>query len=379
MIMRQGSGMRFLRLMAAAALLVTSLLSGATGVSSAFAASDDPGAVYLITNAPSGNEVAMFARAADGTLTSQGTISTEGLGTGNSLSSQGSVILSDNNRWLFAVNAGSNDISTFEVLPDGLRFIGRFPSDGSMPVSLTVHGNMLYILNAGGSGNIAGFWVNGGVLSPIAGSVQPLSNDGVGAAPGPAQVQFNSTGSVLVVTEKTSNLIDTYVVGGNGAAEAPAIYPSAGSVPYGFDIDRQNHVVVSEAQGGTDGTGASSYALGSDGSLTVVSGAVPDGQGAACWLVISKNGRFAYTANATTNNLSGYSIAQDGSLTLMQQVAATGTGPLDLDISVNGSFLYILDGASDTIHAFRVEADGMLTPITVNAPVAATAIGLAAR
>lgn len=363
------------RLTVAIALLLASVLSGAPNV----LADDAPGGVYTITNDTAGNAVMVFARAADGSLTSRGVVPTGGLGSGSNLGSQGAVVLSDNNRWLFAVNAGSNDISTFEVLPDGLRFVGRYPSGGTLPISVTVHGNMLYALNAGGSGNIAGFWVKNGVLSPIAGSVQTLSNGGVGAAPGPAQIQFNSKGTLLVVTEKATSLIDIYVVGDNGAASARDIHPSAGAVPFGFDIDAQDHVVVSEAGGGAAGTGASSYALGVGGALTTVSPAVPNFQGAACWLVISKNGRFAYTANAATNNISGYSIAADGSLALLPQVAATGMQPLDLDITNSGSHLYVLDGRSDEIMGFRIEADGSLTALSFSASISVTAVGLAAR
>lgn len=372
---RHGLGVRGLRLMLAAALLVTTFLSGALSA----AAAGEPGAAYTITNAAGENAVMVFARGADGSLTAQASVGTGGIGTGSNLGSQGAIVLSDNNRWLFAVNAGSNDISSFEVLPDGLRLVGRFPSGGILPISVTVHGNLLYALNAGGSGNIAGFWVNNGVFTPIAGSVQPLSNGGMGAAPGPAQIQFSAKGTMLVVTEKATSLIDTYVVGGDGVAGPPTVHASAGAVPFGFDIDRQDHVVVSEAAGGAGGTGASSYALSDSGGLATVSAAVPNYQGAACWLVISKNGRFAYTANATTNNLSGYTIRADGSLTLMSGAVATGMTPLDLAVSNNGSYLYVLDGGSNEVMGFRIEANGSLTPLDFTAAIAPTAIGLAVR
>lgn len=343
-------------------------------------AADDPGAVYTISNAAAGNEVIVFDRAADGSLALRESVATGGLGTGANLGSQGALVLSDNNRWLFAVNAGSNSVSSFEVKADGLHLVSTFPSGGVNPISLTVHGSLLYALNAGGSGNIAGFSIENGVATAIPGSSQPLSNNGVGAAPGPAQIQFNASGTALVVTEKATNLIDTYLVGKSGAAAAPVTYPSAGAVPFGFDIDRQDHVIVSEAAGGMGGTGASSYSLRKDATLSTLSAAVPNGQGAACWAVISKDGRFAYTANAATNNISGYDVAPDGTITLMAGggVTATGMQPLDMDISNNGRYLYVIDGRSDTIQGFRVESNGSLT-LTGSAPVPATAIGLAAE
>jgi 6-phosphogluconolactonase (cycloisomerase 2 family) len=136
-------------------------------------------------------------------------------------------------------------------------------------------------------------------------------------------------------------------------------------------------VIVSDAAD----TAASSYALGGDGSLTLISGPVTNSQGAACWLVISKDGRFAYTANAaaTANNISRYSVGPDGSLALMTQVAAsTGVHPVDMAISNNGRYLYVISSVSDMIHEFRIGSDGSLTEVG-SAGVVATAIGLAAQ
>jgi 6-phosphogluconolactonase (cycloisomerase 2 family) len=238
---------------------------------------------------------------------------------------------------------------------------------------VTIYNDFVYVLNAGGSGNIAGFWMKQSALEPIAGSIQPVST----SAAAPAQIQFNAQGTLLVVTERATNRIVTYPVV-DGVAGSPSAYPSVGAVPFGFDIDNQNHLVVSEAQGAAQGTGASSYNLGRDGSVTPISQSVGNGQGAACWLVISKNGQFAYTANAATNNLSSYTIACDGRLAVLEAAVPTDMQPLDMDLSNNGRFLYVIDGRSDTIRGFRVNADGTLADIGVRAPVVATALGMAA-
>jgi len=157
-------------------------------------------AVYTLTNQVAGNAVAVFHRAADGTLTAAGTIATGGTGTGAGLGSQGAVVLSDDGRQLFAVNAGSNDVSVFNAGPAGLSLASRTASGGTLPISLTVHGNVLYVLNAGGTGNISGFTVGTtGGLAAIQGSTQPLSGTNVG----PAQVSFSPDGRRLVVTRRT--------------------------------------------------------------------------------------------------------------------------------------------------------------------------------
>src|SRR3989454_1016739 len=146
---------------------------------------DGPRAVYTLTNQVAGNAVAVFNRSADGTLTAAGTIATGGTGTGAGLGSQGAVALSDDGRRLFAVNAGSNDVSVFDVGPAGLSLASRTASGGPLPISLTVHGNVLYVLNAGGNGNISGFTISTtGGLTAIPGSTQLPPRNHVGPAPG---------------------------------------------------------------------------------------------------------------------------------------------------------------------------------------------------
>ena len=91
--------------------------------------SHSSGAVYTLTNEAAGNRVVAFDRASDGTLAPDGVYLTGGLGSGSGLGSQGAVILSQDNRKLFAVNAGSDSISYFEVRRGGLRHAGtRRPS-----------------------------------------------------------------------------------------------------------------------------------------------------------------------------------------------------------------------------------------------------------
>jgi hypothetical protein len=355
------------------AVFLLSLLAGFT--SPAAAATDRFGAVYTSTNATAGNEILVFNRGTNGSLTPQGSYSTGGLGSGASLGSQSALILSQNNHWLFAVNAGSSQISSFSVSSKGLTLVDVVDSGGIRPVSLTVFENWLYVLNAGGSGNISGFEItDNGSLSPIAGSSQYVSNAGVGDAPGLAQVSFNSEGTALVVTEKTTNLLDTYEVN-DGVASAGTTHPSAGATPFGFAFDRHNHAIVSEASGSV-----SSYLVNESG-FSVISPAVTNGQVAACWIAISKNGKYAYTTNAGSGSISSYEIADDGSLTLLNATAGltgAGSSPVDMAFSNNGSFLYALGNASHTITIFQMGSDGSLNNSgSISVPVGVA--GLAAQ
>jgi len=356
------------------ALFLLSMVAGLTTPAAA-ASADGFGAVYTSTNAASGNAILVYNRAVDGSLAYQGSYATGGLGSGASLGSQSAVILSQNNHWLFVVNAGSNQISTFAVGSKGLTLASVVDSGGTYPVSLTTYQDWLYVLNAGGSGNIQGFMIaDAGWLMPIAGSSQPVSNGGVGAAPGLAQVAFNSDGTTLVVTEKTTSLLDTYPVV-NGVAGAPSTHASAGAVPFGFAFDRHNHAVVSEASGSV-----SSYLIDANG-FGVISPAVVNSQVAACWIAISKNGKYAYTTNAGSGTISSYTIAGDGSLSLLSAVAGStgaGSAPVDMAFSNNGAFLYALANAAHTITMFQMGADGSLNNLgAMSIPVGVA--GLAAQ
>ncbi len=358
-------------------LIAMFLLPLFAGITSPAAAAQDNsnGAVYTLTNSPGGNEVLVYGRSADGSLAFQGSYATGGLGSGAGLGSQSAVILSKNNQWLYAVNAGSNQISAFAVNSDGLELVDVVDSGGVQPTSLTADKDLLYVLNAGGSGNISGFSIEqDGSLSPLAGSTQPVSNGGVGAAPGLAQIAFSSDGSTLVVTEKTTSLIDTYQVE-DGLAGAPVTHASSGAVPFGFAFDSHGHAIVSEASGAV-----SSYQIDRSG-FSVISPSVVNTQVAACWIAISKNGKFAYTTNAGSGSISSYAIGADGTLTLLNPVAgSTGAGstPVDMAFSINGRYLYTLGAGSHTITIFAMNADGSLASIgTISVPTGV--VGLAAH
>lgn len=329
------------------------------------------GTVYTIDNAVS-NNVLYYSRASGGSITVGGSVSTTGSGTGTALASQGAVALTTNGRFLLAVNAGSNQISVFNVTSNGVPvFISITSSHGTTPISLTVHNNWVYVLNAGGSGNIAGFTLSTlGALTYITGSNQPLSaTSGTSAE----QIGFSPDGKVLVVTEEGTNIIDTYVVGYNGLASAPTTYASVNDGPYGFAFTGANNLIVSEAANNT----LSSYVVSDQGNLRTISGAMPTFGNAPCWVAIDNDGSFAYTSNAHGGTISIFSISHSGGLNLLSSIAANTTIPtLDLAFSKNSQFLYTLNGGNIT--GFQVYNDGSLWQVTSVSSVPASASGLAA-
>ena len=152
------------------------------------------GALFTMDNAAAANHVLAYRRSADGSLSPVGTFATGGTGTGGGLGNQSALILSHSGRWLFACNAGSDEISVFQVTPHGLQLTDKVGSGGRRPISLAFDRNLLYVLNAGGLAddvdNITGFLFSYGELSPLAGSTRPLSADNTD----PAQISFSPDG-----------------------------------------------------------------------------------------------------------------------------------------------------------------------------------------
>jgi 6-phosphogluconolactonase len=360
---------RLLLLVAATALAVVATAAAAG------AGSDTPGAVYTLTNSPAGNAVAVFARAADGSLTPAGTYATGGLGTGAGLGSQGSIVVSGDGRYVLAVNAASDTVSAFAADRDGLELLNTVPSGGDNPTSVTERRGVVYVLNAG-SGTISGLELRKTGLTPLAGSTRALS---AGAAV-PSQIQFSRHGSTLVVTERGSNTIDTFAVDDRSYASAPVSTPSTGSAPFGFDFDNHDHLIVSDANAGPGESAATSYALEDDGGLSVVTGPVLTHQAAACWLVVSKDGRYAYTANAGSGSISRFALAPDGGLELLGSTQLSATShPLDETVTENGRFLYVVVDGLHELQGFRIAQDGSLEPVAAAGGLPAGAAGIAAR
>ena len=336
--------------------------------------------VYTMSNATTGNAVLAFLRRLDGTLGLLGAFPTGGLGTGGSLGNQSGIVLDPNDRWLFVVNAGDGTISSFRVLELGLELVDTIASEGVSPISLTVFGTLVYVLNEGNENtpdNISGFTFDAdGTLTPIPDSTRPLSDD----LTDPAQISFNQHGTVLVVAEKATNMITTYRVDPSGVLSAPLSRPSARPTPFGFQFGDRDVMFMSEANSG--GTGVV-VAYGVDRDTGVVSNAIDilETESATCWVVLSPDQTVGYASNTESASISLFQINFDGSiepLPLSGRSTPTGNGPLDLVLTQDGRNLYSLDSADQTISAFHVRPSGRITALGT-VPIPPGANGLAAR
>ena len=364
------------RLTTSAAALLLAVTAGAAGTANAAAP-----AVHAVAPAPSGaqrvvfvqtdglarNQIVAYHRAVDGTLTMAGRYDTAGQGgalkgaVSDRLASQGSLVYDSAHALLYAVNARSNSVSVFGVHGDRLALHGVVGSGGNFPVSLAVHGDLVYALNALGAGELEGYRVVGGTLRPISGSGRSL---GLGDSPSPdstflytpGQVGFSPDGSQVIVTTKAngSNL-DVFNVGADGRLSRPVLNRSTAPVPFGFTFDPAGRLVVGEA--GT--SSVSTYTLNTDRTLTPV-GSAADSQAALCW-VTPAAGNY-YVTNTGSGTVSGYHIDASGQPTTFTQASAD-PGPIDLAASADGSFLYVEAGVHGNVDSYRINTDGTLSTL----------------
>lgn len=222
-----------------------------------------------MTNAVDRNEVLAYRRASDGTLQEGGRFATGGRGRrGNNdpLESQGSLTLSQDHSLLFAVNAGSGTISVFSVHGSELSLLDKVISGGSQPNAMAQHGNLVYVLNAGGRSNVVGFRLNNGQLAQIPNYTRFLSTN----TSGPGRSAFSPDGRFLVVVERLTNDIDVFSVHGDSTPSPTVINPSAGPGAFSVSFAPDGGALVSETGPSTEPTGSaiSSYKTAANGTLT---------------------------------------------------------------------------------------------------------------
>jgi DNA-binding beta-propeller fold protein YncE len=379
---------------AASAILAATTGAAAGAHESTDRDGDRGGVVYAMTNDSGGNAIAVFLRDRRGRLHAlpHAMVPTRGAGGSvtaaiDPLGSQGSLVYDDAHELLFAVNAGDNTVTAFEAVGYG-AFLKRrsvVGSGGYIPVSVAVSEDLLYVLNAGGTGAVSTFaigshgeltWLDTLDLGLPATAMAPPF-DQVNA---PGQVGLDALARYLIITHAGGQEVLVAALDDQGLPGGPLVStPSPGIVPFAFDVTPYGTTLVAEAASGS----VSAYDPPLSGMpLTVTASAIATGQAATCWIVAHDAG-FAYVSNTASNTLSLYEYTRTGSLVLVDDVAAmTGGAPTDLTLAAGGAFLYTLDAASGEISGFGVDPDsGALEPLgsTGGLPAAAGIQGIAAR
>ena len=347
------------------------------------------GHVYVNDNTAGTNTIGAFDRHADGTLTPQAgsPFAAGGAGTGAGLASQGALQISPDGRFLIAADAGSNQISVLRIRGNGSLKLARdgvAPSGGVLPVSIAIHGDLVYVANSGNGGsNYTGFRLRpNGRLIPVAGSTVALPD---GSQPG--DVLFNGDGTKLAGTRVGTSQIDSFTVGFGGLLTAApgSPFPGQGFGPFGseFRPTNPNQLFVSNAHNTQANSGTvSAFRDSANGTISPIgSSPFADQQMAPCWVEISRDGQFLFTVNTASGTISRYSIATSGALTLLGSTpvkATGGVGAVDARLSPNGRTLYVDESKIAAVGAFAVNG-GNLTELAsspASLPAGATPAGI---
>jgi 6-phosphogluconolactonase len=368
-----------LRRLAASAMALAVLAVGLVASPVAAAGSPVVGHVYVNNNSAGRNSVAGFDRHADGSLTAiaGSPFDAGGAGTGAPYGSAGGLQETSDGRYLLATDPASNEISVLRIKPDGsLQLADVASSDGASPVSIAVHGSLVYVANGGAGGsNYTGFRLNaGGRLTPIADSTFALPDT---AAPG--HILISPDGRRLVATRVGPNAgpsyLDGFRIGDDGRLTAAPGSPFAAQRigPFGsaFSPTHRSQLFVSNAHDGPGAGSVSVYHVARDGTLDAINGSpFADGQTAPCWVAISPDGRALFAVNTGAGSISRYGVASSGALSFAGSTPMTGSGlrAFDAAVSPGGGFLYVVDAGVAKVSAFAV--DGTSISELAGSPIA---------
>ena len=401
---------RLVGVLCAAAALLVPWVADAASKSGAKAAKASPGWVFTATNNPKGNQVFVYKRGTDGKLTQTATVSTGGKGIASEppfgfpiVDSSGSINLTPDGKLLFVVNAGSNSITSFKVTNSGLKKVAVVGSNGKLPISLaSSSGHLLYVVNEA-SQNISGWrFTPDGKLTSIKGSKEKLTavtpkggKDKVGVAAG---IGFVNNGGVVAVTQRglprTYGEIDTFLIDHNGAAGPSKPFATKGVAnPFGFS-SVGSYLLVSNAGFVATPSGAmpnpadfsqftgsaATYKVSLDGKVRFVKNVTSGGR-AACWLIVTKNGRTAFAVNTLSSGtpptggptsgkgaVASLSVGGNGQMKLLKQADASPGFPGDDALSHDDKYLYVDDPSiivpgGGHIEAYKLGSNGSMTRI----------------
>ncbi|MCL2615767.1 MAG: lactonase family protein [Dehalococcoidia bacterium] len=312
--------------------------------------------VFVMTNDSTANAVAAFYLHEDGELVSTGHTETTGAGVGstaNPLRSQGALAISRDGLWLVALNAGSNDISSFMVENGSLTLAGKVSSKGQYPISAAIDGNRVFVLNSRGMNpSITGFSIG------KRGELSAINKDKAERylKPGPhySQIGISPNGRWLVVCNETDNKLLVYALRGDTIAKEMRTLETNGTGPAAFAFDKNNNLLVVESGSGT----VSSYSISND-SIQIITAALQTDQTMPRW--IACNGDYAYTAATNNSFITAISINANGQLTFAGKYDTNSTGFTELAINSDKTFLYTFNPRTNVISQFVIEDDGSLT------------------
>jgi 6-phosphogluconolactonase (cycloisomerase 2 family) len=320
-------------------------------------------------------------------------------------------VISDDGRFLLAVNGGSNTVAVFSINPDGSLVAvpgSPFPSGGQTPCSVAVNGRFVYVANKAfdplhvitQQPNYTTFEVDD------AGRLSPVPNGTIDVPPGssPSQVLLSNDRRFLFATdflafmlpteEPTGTLLSFQVQGDRGLAPAPGapyVVPQGDGGALGLATNPRSDqtLYVGFPVGGKFGV----YDIDpSTGVLTFVT-QVAAGPG-VCWIRTNPVGNRLYTLNSGQNSVGVYNTDNPEApspITTFTLKDSQNSGDFSLGFSPDGGTLYVVSQNVDTtfaannnwLHVLKVAADGSVSepgePLQLPVPNDARPQGVATR
>lgn len=296
---------------------------------------------------------------------------------------------------LFAVNQGSDSIAVFHIKPNGgLEAVdgSPFPSGGKAPSSLGISGRTLVVANKAQDGirdltaerpDYTTFTIGAdGTLQHVGGST-------VYAKPGssPTDASVPAEGGVAVGTEE-SGPIRSFTVAADGTLrQGPGspYDPPAEVFGKGFDPSKEFALGVAPHPtlrlfyiGLPTVPALAVYQYDTSGRLEFRNAVLVSGAYLPCWIQVTKDGRWLYTANADTDNVTAFDIRDPLHPKQIQTLAFQTPGnPWNEGLSPDGKYLFVNtprdtlkvpEGEGNTQHVMRVGDDGKLTELRGTSP-----------
>ena len=378
--------------------------------------------VYVESNNPQPGQNAVIAlrrNPSSGALRQVGSFATGGTGFGNATQGLGpddsdqEVIASPDDRFLFAVNQGSDSIAVFNIRDNGtLHRVGTFASGGTQPVSLGLSGGHLYVANRGDAlqdhvatiaPNYTAFNVAGdGTLTPVPDSTVTLP---LGLSPAQtlishdARFLFGDNFAIPGTTPPLAQTIDPFQIQPDGTLLQAPGGPVTANVNPNVLLGTALHPTQRIIYGGLTGAnGIAVFTYDRQGSVTFVT-SVPDQGAGPCWITVSADGKYLYTSNTGTDSIGVFSLADPLHPVQVQEFKLAGpfapagatdrqTASFQIALDPSGDSLYVVtqDTAvtrdfqqGNAVHALAVAADGTLSESSASVTFTADDVPAAAR
>lgn len=286
------------------------------------------------------------------------------VGSYNAGSSPYAIAISPDSLHLAVANNISNDITVFDVAPDGtLAEIAGSPfiSNGQTQTSISYSSDGSCIaVNSQQDSQVIVFEVD-----PITGQINVASRTAYPAGIQPFTVTYSPLDDCLAVGSSSALLVFP-ADSTSCALETPVSYTlgNQGSQPYDLQFSPNNRFLAATNSG--DET-VSIFAVSSTGQLSEIIGS-PYNTGIGSnplTLTYSPSGLLLAVTNSGNNTLSLFGVAQNGSLIpIAGSPFATGLNPQQAKFSPNGQFLAVTNFGDNTVSVFSVELNGNLTPVS---------------